>query len=522
MTGPQLLKTYGTGNELTETFADLFGYEPLLCLGQSDSCRVFCSTKCHSPWQSEQCKACEPHCRYIAPKACKYAYLPMLLTKLYASVKKKPENCRNDKRTCKAQCKARCKHTPNSDTCKQCNKYCHMALEPACTWGNHFTQKYSNLQHKTDMNPHYASIFRLNKYKCANKSHICAHECEDKCLVNEAGTACTRCTDSCSHAADDVCRKEQIDPDGITNFNHFLSNHNKCNEIDEACIAQCKYKCPQEAKFADECLRCGKTCHLAAKAACEVQERTIQRHKGLYGELAEYFSKKKPVKCDQCDSEMTFVCDWKCGENYRCNDSCNILAKTACMSNCTKGYKTYYEDKFEHKFDEDMKKHPIVCKQCSLACNRSCANQCFADDKRCLRQCKHICKMACSHHNCLSEKNYLNKLAYSKKNTMEYIKKVIEVEMGRFEAIQSLRDEYEDMKDVRMRQAIYRENRDNVMDTIEITEADLYDEQEELMNEQEKKARLFEMQVKNQIKTIYTNRNNYEKTKESEMAIFED
>ena len=524
-TGTQLLKTYINGHGITNTIADVFGLSPVLCMDRVTNCTTICNFRCSDPRFKAECGSCKPDCSKSATRMCKYASTHKQVSRMYEKLKREPEKCRKGDRLCKSYCAVKCRHDMHSQDCRNCYKFCHMAMEPACTWGDAFSERFLRGRHSWRRNTRHSAIFRLNKFNCADKRAVCQNECEDKCVLSPRSYKCRRCTRTCMSTADIVCRRQRLDPDGTSAFNLIMRKPFKCRNPKSACIELCaKNRCAAHkgGKFSLQCLGCHKNCNLAVKAGCAVKKRTNKKHKGLYGELETYFKKKVDLLCEQCDSETGFICEWKCGSNYRCGGDCHTLAKIACFGACKRGYIGYYKEKFLQRYNRFFRRAKLGCNECSHHCTGACANECFSTDDRCKRECRKYCKQACSHYSCMSARSYYRRTIYSRRHAISYITKVIEVEMERVKRHQLLRADYDEEKVSRMRNAVYRENRDSIMGGMELVEEDLYKQQERLVKEQEKRFEKHENELMTNIKNLYMRRDEYEETKDSPLAIFED
>lgn len=524
-TGPQLLTKYNGGKGVSTRIADIFGLQPLLCMDRSTSCENYCIKKCSRSEFSRLCVLCMDNCTQASNTTCQYARYDPAIMNYYSGFRQDTLNCSNSDNFCKQSCNSQCMHDLSTKMCVKCNVQCFAASGYACTRSTDYRSRYMNPKNKEIMNFYFFGIFKYMKPICSNINQACVSYCEDTCIFGHSDQPCANCRRSCNTAASAACKGIQNDPFVTTILQYFNNDLLTCTDIKHSCINLCKVQhCDRGNNYSISCLNCHALCDKAGKATCNAGPNKTNRLNKLYNDIQKFFIKKRKIRCEQCYDERNYVCGWKCGDNFKCSKDCLRIALKACMNICVGEFKNYYRIRFNTKYLEKFSKFKIVCKDCPRQCTKECKTNCMNSEYRCKKQCKRICNSTCSIVSCGSKRNYFKMKVYSEANSKEYFGKQFEIKLQRFLLAQSLRDNYDETLLYRMRTEVFRENRRNILDSIELGEANTFKYDHRVFKTQYNKAVDYETQLIANIKSLYSKRSKEEITRKenTELAIFED
>lgn len=524
LTGPQILTKYNGGIGVSKRIADVFGLQPILCLDTVRFCNDVCHDNCYTNRYAHGCTKCTRSCNESSGVACRYIMIDSSVRNHYVQIRADPMNCRKADTYCKDACINNCRAGRISPGCKNCWVQCSTAVEPACIVTNSFKSVYMNTQNKKIFNHFFYGMFKHLVSKCSNPQRYCNSYCETLCILGDNSYPCTSCKDDCTSAGIASCRNIRNDPLAATLFNYFHDNHMSCNEIKHSCVSQCKIRhCDRRNSYSEQCLQCHEHCDASGHAACDTVIKNIKETDRLFSDIQQHLSKQSPsIQCDKCYHEIKYVCSWKCGQNFKCSRICSKVAVKACYSLCQGDFLTYYGRAFNQKFAIEFSRYKVFCENCSSECGKECRLNCYSIDRRCNQQCSSICNRQCAVLNCEGNQNYYKRFSFSMKNSDIYFKNRFDVELGRLKLAQAARNEYDNILVHRMKRKVFRTNRDNLLDTIELGEDEIYNEQDDIANEQRNKAISYETKLMGEIKALYSKRETYKLHKESDLAIFED
>ena len=522
LSGTELISKYNSGRGMFKSRVNDFMMRPFLCVDKALTCTNICDSSCQSGHYSRRCKHCRYWCEYSGRKACVYIPQDSILKKMIRSLKRNKSYCANRHKFCKTRCNRDCRNNPSTFSCKKCAVGCHAIFGIVCKKASSFHRSY--LRKKSIFNYYYYGIFKLFNAKCSDINLACDEHCAMPCMFINNDKLCKPCKKTCKYSAGKAC--QNISNDSLTSklFSFFYSDPIRCKSINHLCLTKCKKRqCKGNKSFNSGCRKCLKNCNYTGHAACDISRHKIARMNTLFNDLQKYFRKKRSsLSCNQCYSERDLICNWKCGHNYKCSKDCKNIGLRACLSVCKGDYSTFYKKIFNSKFQQEFSSRKVQCNLCSTECSKKCKINCNPNDHRCKKFCNNICKRSCNSINCQGKKNPDAKSAFSKANAEKYFKKRLDVELKRFKTAEEAKIEYDERIEHKKRFKVFRNNREKLLNTIELGEGAIYEEQKKLADSQHHKALNYEEKVMKDIKDIYSNRAEYNDKRNLDLAIFED